>query len=51
MVRDRWVALKARLRLTWEFVGLADWLSIKVGCKGGHITVLRNASGATAVSD
>ena len=36
---DRWIALKVRLRLAWEFVGLADCFSIGVRCKEGHITL------------
>jgi osmotically-inducible protein OsmY len=39
MVLDRWIALKVRLRLAWEFVGLADCFSIGVRCKEGHITL------------
>ena len=36
---DWWIALKVRLRLAWEFVGLADCFSIRVRCKEGHITL------------
>ena len=36
---DWWIALKVRLRLAWEFVGLADCFSIGVRCKEGHITL------------
>ena len=36
---DWWIALKTKLRLAWEFVGLADCFSIGVRCKEGHITL------------
>jgi len=39
MVLDWWIALKVRLRLAWEFVGLADCFSIGVRCEEGHITL------------
>jgi osmotically-inducible protein OsmY len=38
-VLDWWIALKVKLELAWEFVGLADWCSIGVRCKEGHITL------------
>ena len=39
MVLDWWIALKTKLRLAWEFVGLADCFSIGVRCEEGHITL------------
>lgn len=39
MVLDWWIAVRVRVRLAWEFVGLADCFSIGVCCKKGHITL------------
>jgi len=39
MVLDWWIAVRVRVRLAWEFVGLADCFSIGVRCKEGHITL------------
>lgn len=36
---DWWIALKAKLRLAWEFVGVADSFTIRVRCKEGHLTL------------
>jgi len=36
-VLDWWLALKVRLRLAGEFIGLADCFSIGVRCREGHI--------------
>ena len=36
---DWWIAVRVRVRLAWEFVGLADCFSIGVRCKEGHITL------------
>jgi osmotically-inducible protein OsmY len=42
-VFDWWIALKARLRLAWDFVGLADSFTIRVRCKEGHLTLSGSA--------
>jgi len=39
MAPDWWVALKVRLGLAYEFIGLSDSFSIRVGCKNGHVTL------------
>jgi len=36
---DWWVALKVRLGLAYEFIGLGDSFSISVSCKQGHVTL------------
>ena len=36
---DWWITVRVRLRLAWEFVGLADCFSIGVRCEEGHITL------------
>ncbi|MBN1459394.1 MAG: BON domain-containing protein [Armatimonadetes bacterium] len=36
---DWWVALKVRLGLAYEFIGLGDFFSISVSCKHGHVVL------------
>ncbi len=36
---DWWIARRVRLRLAWEFFGLADWFAVRVRCREGHVTL------------
>lgn len=36
---DWWTAVKVRLWLAWEFIGLSDFFSIGVACRAGRVTL------------